>query len=171
MSNRIADLRTPIVNLDAAKETFSAIALASKRLAVAKARYERAKADLAAHYEEETAPRRLAVEEMTGALSTWISTNRGEFADPRTVKTELGEFGLRTVTSLIIGDEETLLEHLMQAGYTDCFEVIRKVIKPAVTKRLKAGTELPGCALNSGDTVVCNVSKTVLDQAIAQLEE
>jgi phage host-nuclease inhibitor protein Gam len=169
MSNRIADLRTPIVNLDAAKETFSAIALASKRLAVAKARYERARADLAAHYEEETAPRRTAVEEMTGALSTWISANRDEFADPRTVKTELGEFGLRTVTSLIIGDEGTLIEHLMQAGYSDCFEVIRKLIKPAILKRLKADEPLPSCSINTGDTVVCKVSKTVLEEAIAHL--
>ena len=170
MTNRIADLRSPIVDLDEAKTTFQAIALASKRLAVAQARYERAKADLAARYEGDTAARRSAVLELTERLAAFISTNRSLFTDPRTIKTELGEFGLRTVSELLVADEAGLFEHLQNQGYTECFDLVQKLVKPAITKRLKAGESLPGCTINSGDTVVCKVAKSVIEEAVAAID-
>jgi hypothetical protein len=171
MSNRIADLRTPVANLDQARETFQAIALASKRLAVAEARYERARADLAARYEEETQGRRAAVNDMTADLAAWISANREKFINPRTIKSELGEFGLRTVTELIVHNESGLIDLLMEKGYDDCYAVVRKLVKPALMKRIKAGEPILHCTSNTGDTVVCKVSKTVIEEAVSNLEE
>lgn len=171
MTNRIADLRSPIADLDQAKATFQAIALASKRLAVAQARYEKAKAELAARFEEDTAARRNGVNELTQDLAQFIAANKQLFQEPRTIKTELGEFGLRTVSELLVADESGLIEHLQTQGYNECFQQVRTVVKKAIQARIKAGESLPFCTVNTGDTVVCKVSKTVLEEAVASLEE
>jgi len=171
MSNRIADLRSPVTTLEEARALFAQMALTEKRLAVSDARYERNQAQSLAEHREATAPRRLAVETMRGELAAYIAGHRSEFEDPRTVKTELGEFGLRTVTEVLITDFQTLMATLHERGYTECFEVVERPLKPALAKRLKAGEELPGAALNTGDTVVCKVSKALLDEARESLEE
>jgi hypothetical protein len=171
MTNRIADLRSPIADLDQAKATFQAIALGCKRLAVSQARYEKAKAELAKRFEDETSARRNGVAELTEDLGKFCAANPQLFKDPRTIKTELGEFGLRTATELLVSDESGLIEHLQNQGYNECFSVVKSVVKKAIQARLKAGEKLPFCAVNTGDTVVCKVSKTVLEEAVADLED
>lgn len=170
MSNRIADLRTPIATLDQAREVFRSLALETLQQAVADARHSKAVAALAAAHERASEPRQASIKEKKELLAAWISANRQLFIKPRTIKSDLGEFGLRTASNLDVSDEPLLLEHLMEKGYTDCFETVQKLIKPAIQKRLNANEPLPGCLLNKGDTVVCSVAKTALEEAAAGIQ-
>lgn len=169
MNTRLADFR--LADIDQAKDTMREIALIEKRLAVQSARFEKRIADLAAQHEAETEGRRLALESLRSDLSVFIEANKQLFADPRTVKTEFGEFGLRTVTELAIVDEETVLQSVLERGYEDCFETVKNLVKTAIRKRLLAKENIPGCLIRTGDTVVCKVSKSLIDEAVKALEE
>jgi len=163
--NRIADLRTPITGIDEADRVFADLALASKRLAVEDARFERDDAARKIAYEQRTADLRGRVGEIKARLAAFINANLPLFAKPRKRKTAMGEYGLRTVTTLEITDEAALFDALMDLGYDDCMETVRTPVKPAIRDRLKAGETIPGCSLNRGDTAVCKVSKALLDEA------
>jgi len=165
MTNRIADLRSPITTPEQARDTHKDLALAVVACEVADARLEQRIARLKAQHAERTGPQRQAAEALRERLSAYINNHREQFKKPRTVKSEFGEFGLRTATELLIADEPALVSHLMEQGYTDCFETVRRPIKPAIKQRLNDGESVPGCSLNSGDTIVCKISKALIDEA------
>lgn len=172
MSNdRLADLRNVPLSLDDAGILMREIALIEKRLAVSGARLEKKVADAKAIHNAETEGRRLALDKLRERLAAFITANPGLFQDPRTVKTEFGAFGLRTVTEVGIVDQERALQAVRTAGYDDCFATLQSLILPAVRKRLEAGENIPGVLLRSGDVVVCKVSKTLIDEAVKQLED
>jgi hypothetical protein len=169
MNDRLADLR--LASLDEARDTMREIALVTKRLAVSNARHEKKVADLAASHEADTEGRRLALDRLREDLGVFVERNKQLFQDPRTVKTEFGEFGLRTVSDLVLLNDEQALQHVMERGYVDCFETIHKLVKPALRKRLEAEEPIPGAMVRSGDTVVCKVSKTLIEDAVKNLED
>jgi len=168
---RLADNRTTLANLDAAKEAMREIALIAKRLAITNARAEKRIAEIKAQAEEENEGRRLALEQLEKNLAAFITANPALFQKPRTCKTDFGEFGLRTVTELLVQNEDALVQTVMERGYLDCFETVHKLVKDAIKKRLKAKEVIPGAQVNEGDTVVCKVSKTLIDEALKALEE
>ena|GEM_PF-1493182 len=164
---RIADLRTTIRTREEADAAFSEFALVAKRLAVADAKHELRLANLTQNHRDRTAADRDELAGLRERIARYIDANRPCFQkpNPRTRKTDQGEYGLRTATELLITSEEALFNTLMDRGYDDCMETVRKPVKPAIRERLKAGEALPGCMLNKGDTVVCKVAKALLDQA------
>jgi hypothetical protein len=162
---RLADLRTVIASLADADAAFERLALIAKDLAVADARFDRRMAKAAAAHQDSTFDQRRDLAAIEADLALFVDAHRDCFAKPRTRKSELGEYGLRTVTDLVVDDAERLLSVLDDRGYTDCIETVRKVFKPAIKARLKEGERFPGCALRTGDTVVCKVNRALLDQA------
>jgi hypothetical protein len=163
--NRIADLRSTIKTLSEADACFREFALLTKSLAVADAKHELRVAGLAAAHVERTAAERQQLEAGRAAIAAFVDNNRALFEKPRTRKNDQGEYGLRTATELCITDQDALLEALMDRGYDTCMEVVRKPVKSAIRDRLNDGETLPGCTVNTGDTVVCKVSKALLDEA------
>ena len=170
-NERLADLRTTVRDLDQAKDTMMQIALVQKRLAVAQARMDKRIADVKALFDQETEDRRLALDQLTEALANFCQANRQLFEDPRTVKTDFGEFGLRQVTDLLVANEEAAVQDVMDRGYDDCFETLNKLVKPAVRKRIQEGEQIAGCQIRTGDTVVCKVAKAVIDEGLKQVED
>jgi hypothetical protein len=163
--NRIADLRTDIQTVDQARETFRDYALCIKHIAAADARFEKQIAQRTAAHDQRTAPLKAQAENLKLALASFITANPGLFQKPRTIKTDFGEFGLRTVTELSITDESALLEALLAGGHSDCFERLLKPVKTAIRERIKSGEKFPGCTLKTGDTAVCKVARALLDEA------
>ena len=100
-------------------------------------------------------------------LTEYITANRGQFKKPRKVKCDGGSFGLQEAKGIVITDESELMEHLLENGYDDCYEIKRTPIKKALEERLKAKCSLPGVTLAKGDTVVL---KAVFKQDDASLE-
>jgi ribosome-associated protein len=54
----------------------------------------------------------------------------------------------------LIEDDAALVDLLMDRGYVECFEVLHKLQRPAIKKRLEAGETLTGARVNTGDTAV-----------------
>jgi len=165
VSNRLADLRSTITDLEGAKRALGVLAGIECGLASADARFERRVHVLKTQHEERTAEERALAQSIRGQLAAYIDANKGLFAKPKKVKTEHGEFGLRTVTDLVVTDETALLEALLQLGYDDCYQVARKPLKTPIKERLKAEEQIPGCTLRTGDTAVYSVSKALIEEA------
>ena len=163
MTTKLADLRT--MTMDGAKAVFARLAQATlrmeRRAAAAEVRIAAVKAKLA----EDNAGDAAEVAEAEGTLAAFILGNKGMFAKPRQVKTEFGKFGLRDATRVDIDDEEALVEALLENGYDDCLETVRRPVKDAILKRLEAGEALPGCAKVAGELVTCKVDRALVDEA------
>ncbi len=165
--NRIADARTTLT-LDDAKALMGEIAAQECAIIAhttrAQRRIDQIKSDLDcsinAHQAEALAARE--------RLSEYILAHRELFQNPRKIKCAHGEFGLQTVTDLIIEDEPTLINALMEHGYDDCFISTAKPVKKAIRKRLEAGEGIPGAVIRTGDTAVAVVNRDLLDQALAR---
>ena len=162
---RVADLRTAIQDLDVAKGVFKEIALLSIALAKKDAVFENRIAKLKAEHEEETRFERVHVGAYGDLLAHFIEQHKNLFADPRKIKTSMGSFGLQAVSELAIDQPDRIEQYLLDAGYEDCYETVRKLIKPAIKKRIEAGEKMPGAKIVSGDTAVYKVDKTLIDQA------
>ena len=99
-------------------------------------------------------------------LSDFILQNKHLFKTKRAHKTADGKFGLRKATKLIVSDNDTLLQFIMENGYDDCVKVTRSLNKPAITKRIKAKCNLPGTILQTGDIAFCEVNKALVKEAV-----
>jgi hypothetical protein len=166
MSNRIADLRSTITTLEEARTAFAVYAVTAKEVAVYDARFDRDLAKRRATHESVTAIPRGEMAAIRERLVAFVSANRQLFEKPRTDKSPLGEFGLRTATELVIQDEEALVQSILERGYDDCMEVVRRPVKSALRKRIEAGETFPGAQVNTGDTVVCKVASDVIARAV-----
>lgn len=169
--NRIADLRSTITTLEDADAAFREFALAEKRIAAADARFERDEAKRRAAHAERTLSDRKLSDAIKSRLAAFIDNNRALFKRPRTRKTEQGKYGLRTATELVIMAEDLLFDHLLERGYEDCFTTVRRPVKTAIRDRMIAGEHIPGCTINTGDTVVCKPFKSFLDEARQEATE
>jgi hypothetical protein len=159
-----------IASMDQACQVAREYALAVKSLRVHDARHARDAAQRQAAHADRTCAQRQAAEDLKRQLAAFVAANPHMFQSPRTVKTPFAEFGLRTATELVISDDSTLIEAILERGYDDCLEIVRKPIKPALKKRIASGESFPGAAVNTGDTVVCKVNSEILEQADQEAE-
>lgn len=162
--NRLADLRTTIINLDNAKETFNALERAELELEKADAAVEARIAALKQQHAERTAEQREQHAALAQQLRSFIETRRDLFREPRKVSTDLGTFGLQHVTDLVVTDEAAALLHVQARKLGDCFKSVTKLVLLALRKRLDKGEAIPGCAIRSGDTAVYRVAKALVEQ-------
>jgi phage host-nuclease inhibitor protein Gam len=158
------------MTMDDAKANMQAIALATVRVKVHQAKAEKRLAEIKAATLEKVTEDLALIDTLKEALGAYIGAHKDEFQKPRTVKTEFGEFGLRTVTELLMKDKEAVLQALMEAGYQDCVETVHSPVKDAIRKRLEAGEVIPGAVINSGDTVVCRVNSDLVSCALKEVE-
>lgn len=161
---RLSDNRTAIADLDGAKTIMQEIAKLTCELAHQEARVEKRIMAIKDDLAERTSIAREQLASLQESLGEFILANKDLFQKPRKVKSEFGEFGLQTVTELVVSDEDELLTFLMDRGYHDCMKVTRTIIKKQVAERMEVET-FPGCALKTGDTAVCKVAKALVDEA------
>lgn len=165
MIARLADLRTQIATMDEAKAVHAEIAQTRISLAAADAKFEARLAKLKAEHLAAVKPDREFAMESERDLAAYIDGNREKFEAPRKVTTEWGTFGLQKVTSLSVDDERAMLAYLSRRKMDDCFKLSLRPVATAIRERIEAGETIPGCAIKTGDTAVCTVSKSLLDRA------
>lgn len=163
---RLSDARTTIASLAEAAEVFNELAVAEIGLAVADARAEKRIAAVKSRHDRDTAEARVELATLKERLNGFILSNRALFESPRCQQTSYGSFGLRSVSDLLVTDPEALLQAILDRGYEDCLKRVQVPVKAAVRDRLAAGESFPGVALRAGDTVVCNVRKELVAQAV-----
>ncbi|MGE4489137.1 MAG: host-nuclease inhibitor Gam family protein [Kiritimatiellales bacterium] len=149
---RTKDLR--LILIEDAKQLFTRLAKLVARQKLLKARAKSKIATINDELEQALAPLTETAAGMEKDLTTFIEGNRGLFDRPRKVKCEGGSFGLQAAKGIVIKDEAALMEHLLECGYNDCYEIKRTPVKAVIEERLKAGCSLPGVVLAKGDTVV-----------------
>lgn len=164
-NTRIADTRTASSDdLAAAKLLLQDIALQTLDKNLVEAEAEVAIAEIKTVVETKTGPIRDRIQSNQDRLARFITAHPDLFQKPRAVKTVHGEFGLRTVTDVVVDDDEALVEWLLSNGHDQAVQVIRKAVKTAVRELLELGHQVPGAAIRTGDIAFVKVSKTWLEQ-------
>ena len=156
---RLADLRTKLESIDDAVAALKQAALFKREINVQEAIAKRRKTKIDAELAEKTAAMRKHLDDYLEHIKTFILANTALFKKPRKRSTEFGDFGLQASTQVVISDEHALIEHLQEQGYDDCVKVVRKPQKPAIKKRLKAGEQMPGVSLVTGDCAFAEPAK------------
>jgi len=162
--NRLKDLR--IMDTAAADSVMARLARTETSIELHRARANSRIATIKAELTEKIGPLEADRDSLGTALKQFIESFRSLFVRPRKRKSEAGEYGLQTVTSVKIDDEEALLEHLLENGYDDCYETVHKLKKPAIKRRVNAGCPLPGVSVASGDTAVYKVNPELIRDAV-----
>lgn len=165
MTERIADLRSGVQTIAAAKTFFDEIAQRTLKLAALDAAFEKRVAKLKAEHNAATCDDRALLGAGGNILAGFIDLHKDLFQEPRKIKTSLGSFGLQAVSELVIECAERVKTRVLENGYDDCFEQVFKLIKPALKKRIEAGEKFPGAKIVSGDVAVYKVDKSLVDEA------
>jgi len=135
------------------------------RVAVVEARAEKVIQQAREKCELATAADRAARARLGQQLEAWINAHRAEFARQRTRVCPAGEFGLRTASNVEVADDEAVIAWALECGYDDLVKITRKLVKPALTKRLKQGEAVPGAALVTGERTWYEVAKALVENA------
>jgi phage host-nuclease inhibitor protein Gam len=162
--NRLKDLR--IMDAATADGVMARLARTETSIELHKARANSKIATIKAELTERIGPLEAERDGLGAALRQFIESFRSLFSKPRKRKTEAGEYGLQTVTSVEITDEEALIERLLEHGCFDCIETVHKIKKSALKKRIDGGESFPGVAVSSGDTAVYKVNPELIRDAV-----
>lgn len=165
MTTRIADIRTSPASLDCARALFDNLARNEIKLAALDAGLEVKIAGLKKTHEAQTAALRSDVEEQAGYLADYIMCHQDAFQDPRKVKTSFGTFGLQAVNAVEITDEEACIASVLRRKLDTCYKKTNKLLLNGLRQELEAGTIIPGCKLNDGDTATYSVEKSLIAAA------
>lgn len=167
---RLADTR--LLTPEDARATLEALAHAECRIASAAARTERRIATLKSQFETDTTADRELKGRLEANLTAYILAHRDQFEDPRSMKTQFGEFGLRALANkLTVADSEAVIQWALDNGYDDLVETTRTLVKDAVKERIKAGQDVPGCAIPAGEAPYYKVAKSLLAAASTLADE
>ncbi len=163
MPTRVADLRSRLSTVDQADDAFRRYALLCKKIHAADARLEEQLARRMETHRQRTAEDRDQAESLKADIVAFVDNHRELFQKPRTRKLEQGKYGLQTASELLVADEDALFNALMELGYEDCFETVRKPVKKRLRERIKNGEAIPHCTIREGDTVLCTPSRAFIE--------
>jgi len=165
----LADTR--VDTIDRAKTLHEEIAHAKCRIESKRARREAAIAREKSKFIEDTAVDVQLIADNAKALTAIIFGNPDKFKDPRAIKTDFGEFGMRKAgNKLEVTDEEAAIQFALDNGYDDLVETTRTLIKDAAKDRINDGEEIPGCSLPKGEVAYYKISKALIESARTLVE-
>ena len=88
------------------------------------------------------------------AISAWVLEHKDDFKDSKTKELAAGKIALRSITSVLIADEEKTLKELKKRGFMDCIKETLKPIKTAIKKLLSpADLAKCGCEIVTSESV------------------
>ncbi len=96
-------------------------------------------------------------------LEDYINARPERFQKPRMRRTEFGQYGLRSVTSLDIADEAAALASVKAQGIP-ALVVTERLDKKAIEKAISDGLTISGAEMRSGEIVKYVVKKELLDR-------
>ena len=164
-NKRIADLRSPIGDINEARNVFAQIAQIEKTLAVADAKLEAKIHELKQRHASDVADDVTRLHILGQDLTAFIGANRGLFVKPRKIATEFGSFGLQTSSELVIRDEAALIKWAMDNRRDEFWASKVSPAKPAIKAAMMEGEQVPHCDLLTGDTAVYKVAEAILKAA------
>lgn len=165
MPTRIDDLRSDLCSLDDARAHFDQLARRVIALRAKDAACEKRIAEIKAKHNADADPLRAEIDSMAEQLSSFVSNHKELFKSPRKIKTSLGNFGMQTVSELVVDNLEPLCVFLMEKGYTESFKTVTIIKATAIRTRIDDGEKIPYCHVKSGDTAVYTVTKTLLEES------
>ena len=166
----LSDTRTPLTREDACS-VHEQLAHCDCRLTAESARLEVAIAKAKSAFRDRTADDRILQARLEAFLLAYIGAHPDQFEKPRSIKTEFGEFGLRSVSDrLEVADEAAAIAWAGEHGHTDCLRQVTVLDRDAVKRRIKAGQAVPGCSLPSGERAYYKVAKALLEAAATTVE-
>lgn len=112
----------------------------------------------------DTATYRAALELHEAQLSALILAHQDAFARPRMHTCKWGTYGLRSSSRLEILDEAAVLAWARERGYVDVIKVVESVIKPAVSRRLNAGEDVPSCRIETNQASEYKLDPALIEQ-------
>lgn len=115
--------------------------------------------------EDASKPLQAELERLTAALEGFVYSHASAFEKPRMRATQWGSYGMRASSSLQIRNEHELIAWAKRTGNADLVKTVESVVKPAITKRIKAGERIPGASIKTTDT-----PEYKLDTAVLQAE-
>jgi len=157
------DTRT--LSLDEAPGLLEQIARASCRIERARATYEEQIARRRSAFVEATCDDEQLVDQLADRLSRIIDAHPDAFKRPRAVTTAFGRFGRRKVSNVLVEDADAAVEYALDSGYADLVKTVHKLQRSALAKRLRAGEDIPGVGLETGERSFYEVDRTLLKQA------
>ena len=164
-NTRLADLRTPIGDIESAKAVFARIAELEKTVAVRDAKLELRVAKMKAEHGGELGEIITELNELGAELCAFISANRSLFNAPRKIKTDFGSFGLQTSSEVVVKNEEKFIEWAGVENHLELLKTSVKPDKPAIKSAIESGAKLPGVELRTGDTAVYKVAESIIKAA------
>ena len=163
--NRTADMRDELSSIEESDRAMARIAALETRKETAKARANQKIATIRADLQDRLSRIDEELAPLTRRITNFILRHLDLFQSPRKRKTESGSYGLQKVTEVDIEDEQALIDDLLDKGYHDCVEIIRRPVKSRIKDRLKDGERIRGCGLHQGDTAVYKVDPQLIREA------
>jgi phage host-nuclease inhibitor protein Gam len=166
MAKRLKDLRNSIQDIDQADAEFASLAKCEIEMARidAEAEAQIAAIKAAAQCSKELASAQADV--CRKNLAAYIESHPDEFTKPRKRKTDWGTYGLHTAHRVKVYDKDAaIIACESDPTLRDCLRTTITVLTSPIGKLLKAGREISGCELSSGDVALCTVKKELLDRA------
>ena len=145
------------MSIGEADKLFEEIAVKETEIKKENAICDRKIAKLKSDLETKTAQLKADVAVLSKRLSEYVKNHKDRFIKPRQRTTNFGKYGVRTVTELVITDEQTIIEFAKENNLP-FFKVEYKVDKKAIEKALRKGSEAPGAYRKVGDIISYNVA-------------
>jgi phage host-nuclease inhibitor protein Gam len=165
MATTLAQTRS--MTLADAHSAMEQLAHCACRIAVAKAKKAKRITEIESDFAEKMKNDEREAELITGRIKEFCRANPHFFTKPRKIKGPFGEFGLQTVSDLMVDDPEMLMQVLLDRGYDDCVKTVRSVIKDQVRSRIEGGEDIPGCTIRiSENDPVVKVAPKMLKDAV-----
>lgn len=160
MNRKLHDLPPSALSVEQADELFRRLALLTVRINQIKANHERQIAELKNSAEKESGPLEQEAEKLGAELNSYILSHPERFVKPRQHVTGYGKYGLRSVASLKILDEEQV-KSAVRAANIPALLVIERLDKKMLEKALAEGKEIPGCEFQRGEIAGYTVFKAI----------
>lgn len=126
------------------------------------AKYEKQLAALKAKAAVEADQFKAILSPLEDDLTAYITARPERFQNPRMRQTEFGKYGLRKVTALKVEDDQLAI--LSCKAQDVPIVTIEKLDKKAVEDAIKAGLDITGAEIRSGEVVKYDVKKELLDR-------
>lgn len=152
------------MSVEDADSVMREIAEAETSIAELKAKAERRIADAKAEYADQTESLELIIRQRAAVLERYIAAHPERFAKPRARRSNWGEYGLRSVSSIEIEDIAALTRYA-ERHHLAVLRIETTLDRKAVAAELAKGVELPGVCRVSGERAFYKVSKALIDDA------
>jgi hypothetical protein len=114
--------------------------------------------------DQATADKRTQLLALEGRLAQFVLAHPDLFRKPRMRKTTHGRYGLQSSTRTVISSADKVVAWLEANGMEGAIKRSAKPIGKVVTKKLKAGAEIPGAELVAGEIAKYELDPAVLEE-------